>query len=210
MKRLGFYEKGFLVAPLLPLPALTARDISGGGIGGGGGGEAGITWTLRPLMRFNSFLDDVVYGNGLFVAVGCSGTALTSPDGVDWTQRTSEGNDLFGVTYGDLFLAVDDLFGVTFRKGLFVAVGWCGTILTSPDGVDWTEQTSPTRNDLFGVTYGKGTFVAVGWNGTILTSPDGVNWTRRTSGTSNNLSRVAYGNGTFVVVGDFGTILTSP
>ena len=94
--------------------------------------EAGITWTLRTLMRFNSFLDDVVYGNGLFVAVGCSGTIFTSPDGVDWTQRTSEGNDLFGVTYGDLFLAVDDLFGVTFGKGLFVAVGWDGTILTSP------------------------------------------------------------------------------
>ena len=171
MKRLGFYEEGFLVAPLLPLTALTACDISGGGIGGGGRGEAGITWTLRTPMRFNSFLDDVVYGNGLFVAVGGSGTILTSQDGVNWTLRTSEGNDLFGVTYGDLFLAVDDLFGVTYEKGTFMAVGWRGTILTSPDGVDWTEQTSPTRNDLFGVTYGKGTFVAVGDYGTILTSP---------------------------------------
>jgi hypothetical protein len=51
---------------------------------------------------------------------------------------------------------------VTYGNGLFVAVGKGGTILTSPDGVNWTARTSGTRNDLYGVTYGNGTFVAVG------------------------------------------------
>ena len=111
-----------------------------------------------------------------------------------WTVRTLGDNNLNGVTYGN---------------GTFVAVGWFGAILTSRDGVDRTEQDSPTSDDLNGVTYGNGTFVAVGDGGAILTSPDGVSWTVRTLG-DNNLNGVTYGNGTFVAVGDDGTILTSP
>jgi len=59
-----------------------------------------------------------------------------------------------------------------------VAVGSHGTILTSRDGVNWTEQTSPAKAGLNGVTYGNGLFVAVGRDvgsygdyGIILTSP---------------------------------------
>jgi hypothetical protein len=159
-----------------------------------GGGGAGTTWTLRTSGT-STFLNDVTYGNGLFVAVGAVGAILTSPDGVTWTQRTPPtDNWLEGVAYGN---------------GTFVAVGAKGTILTSPDGVTWTQQTSGTDNYLFGVTYGNGLFVAVGKWGTILTSPDGVSWTARASGTSNWLRGVTYGNGLFVAVGD-GAILTSP
>ena len=60
---------------------------------------------------------------------------------------------------------------MTYGNGTFVAVGVGGTILTSPDGVNWTAQNSGTNNHLRGVTYGNGTFVAVGLGGTILTSP---------------------------------------
>jgi len=50
--------------------------------------------------------------------VGEDGTILTSPDGVTWTPRTSgTSNDLNGVAYGN---------------GTFVAVGEDGIILTSP------------------------------------------------------------------------------
>ncbi|MDT7910160.1 MAG: hypothetical protein RQ912_09555, partial [Thermus sp.] len=107
------------------------------------------------------------------------------------------------------------LNGVTYGNGLFVAVGSRGTILTSRDGVNWTEQTSGTGNRLNGVTYGNGLFVAVGRHGTILTSRDGVNWTEQTS--KAGLNGVTYGNGLFVAVGrdvgsygDYGIILTSP
>ena len=37
--------------------------------------------------------------------------------------------------------------------GLFVSVGYSGTILTSPDGTTWTERTSGTSRNLQGVTY---------------------------------------------------------
>ena len=168
-------------------------SASGGGGGGGGGSGAGTTWTVR-VPGFSG-LDGVAYGNDTFVAVGEDGAILTSPDGVNWTQRTSgTSNRLRGVTYGN---------------GLFVAVGEDGTILTSPDGATWTQRTLETNDDFIGVTYGNGTFVAVG-DGAILTSPDGVNWTQRTSETSDDLYAVTYGNGLFVAVGIYGTILTSP
>ena len=60
---------------------------------------------------------------------------------------------------------------VTYGNGTFVAVGEGGTILTSPDGVSWTERASPTKDFLNGVAYGNGTFVAVGKDGAILTFP---------------------------------------
>ena len=59
----------------------------------------------------------------------------------------------------------------------FVSVGNSGTILTSSDGITWTEKTSGTPIDLYGVTSGNGLFVTVGESGTILTSPDGNSWT---------------------------------
>jgi len=129
------------------------------------------------------------------VVVSAPGDGGGGGAGTTWTSRTSgTSNDLYGVTYGN---------------GLFMAVGRNGTILTSPDGRSWTARASGTSNQLEGVTYGNGLFVAVGPNGTILTSPDGVNWTARASGTSNWIEGVTYGNNTFVAVGEGGTILTS-
>jgi hypothetical protein len=64
-----------------------------------------------------------------------------------------------------------DLNAVAYGNGLFVAVGYGGTILTSPDGAGWTARTSGTSNALLGVAYGNGKFVAVGQYGIILTSP---------------------------------------
>jgi hypothetical protein len=97
----------------------------------------------------------VTYGNGLFVAVGESGTILTSPDGITWTDRSS------GVTVY--------LNGVTYGNGLFVAVGQSGAILTSPNGITWTNRSSGVTNNLYGVTYGSGLFLAAGGSGMIVT-----------------------------------------
>ena len=158
-----------------------------------------MSWTRRTFGAWSP-LNDVTYGNGIFVAVGgssstgFSGPILTSPDGVSWTSQAG-----FGI-----------LYGVAYGNGIFVAIGDGGTILTSPDGVTWTIRTSGTSRSLYGAAYGNGIFVAVGANRTILTSPDGVSWTIRSSVTTYSLPGVAYGNSTFVAVGDGGSILTSP
>ena len=85
-------------------------------------------------------LDSLNLKSEFFVAVGESGTILTSSDGTTWTSRTSgTSQGLDGVSYGD---------------STFVAVGVIGTILTSSDGASWTSRTSGTSYNLYGVSYG--------------------------------------------------------
>ena len=79
------------------------------------------------------------------------------------------------------------LYGVAYSNGVYVAAGQEGTVVTSPDGVNWTVQDSGQLNNLMSVTYGSVGFLAVGDSGTILTSPDGVDWTAQTSGSSGAL-----------------------
>jgi hypothetical protein len=114
---------------------------------------------------------------------------------VTWTERTPGTTSyLRAIAYGD---------------GTFVAIG--DTVLTSPDGVTWTDRSSSkTDADLTAIACGEGTFVAVGGGGAVLTSPDGVTWTERSSGTDDYLTAIAYGDGTFVAIGRWGgTILIS-
>jgi hypothetical protein len=102
------------------------------------------------------------------------------------------------------------LASVVFAQSNFVAVGTGGTILTSPDGTNWTLQVSRTTNSLANAAYLNGRFVAVGERGTILTSPNGSDWTFVPSGVTNSLTSSAFGGGAYVVVGLQGTVLRSP
>ena len=91
-------------------------------------------------------------------AVAQSGTGnrvMTSPDGINWTIRTSA--------------ADNEWMSVTFGNNLFVAVANTGTgnrVMTSPDGITWTIRTSAADNDWRSVTFGNNLFVAVAASGT--------------------------------------------
>jgi hypothetical protein len=138
----------------------------------------------------------IIYGKGLFVALGESGAIHTSPDGEEWKERSS-GTD-------------QTLWDAVYGSSAFVAVGRGGMILTSPDGGNWTRSDSGTHRDLHGVAHGGDIFVAIGDGGLILNSPDGLTWSAKDSGTHQGLKKVAYGSGLFVAAGENGTILTSP
>jgi len=198
----------------------------------------GTTWTTRTSGFGSANIRGVTYGDGLYVAVGDSGTLTTSTDGTTWTTRTSGfgTTTIRGVTYGDgLYVAVGedgklttstdgttwttrtsgfgttDIQGVTYGDGLYVAVGRDGKLTTSPDGTTWTTRTSGFGSaNIRGVTYGDGLYVAVGVNGAITTSPDGTTWTDRDSGHgSTEINAVAYGDGLYVAVGDNGIMPVS-
>ena len=142
----------------------------------------------------------VTYGNSLYVAVANSGTGsrvMTSPDGVNWTSRTSAAdNNWTSVTYGN---------------GLFVAVANSGTgnrVMTSPDGITWTSRNSALNNSWSSITYGNGLFVAVangGIGNMVMTSPDGIVWTSRSASAVYSWNSVTFGNGLFVAVSSTGT-----
>lgn len=157
----------------------------------------GIGWTLQnsPDERWYS----VTHGNGLFVAVSIYGNGnttyqvMTSPDGQAWTGRTAPMHSWNSVTYGD---------------GRFVAVSYDGTdsgsgcpVMTSLDGLVWTQGNSVPNGYWYNVTYGSGLFVAVAYGGPdhVMTSPDGMDWTPRTA-PPESWSSITYGNGMFVAV----------
>ncbi len=104
---------------------------------------------------------------------------------------------------------------VTYGNGMFVAVAFDGSVISSTDGILWTNRTAPEANSWRAVTFGNGQFVAVangGVNG-IMTSPDGINWTSRYVVLS-GLTSVTFGNGLYVAVAAAGTgtarVTTSP
>jgi len=105
-----------------------------------------------------------------------------------WTEQTS------GISF-------PNLKDVTYGQGLYVAVGTSSTILTSPDGVTWTSQSSPYTVNFDDVAFANGVFIAVGDSASpILYSADGITWSIG-SGTSPASARgVAYGNSKWVVV----------
>jgi len=115
----------------------------------------GIDWTARTATE-NSNWREVVYANGLFVAVSSSGTnrVMTSPDGITWTARSAS--------------SVANWNAVTYGDGLFVATSSIGTsdIMTSPDGITWTDRDGPNDTCTWGfVAYGNGLFVALAITG---------------------------------------------
>ncbi len=142
-------------------------------------------------------LDDVIFANNLFVAVGENGTILTSSDGLGWTNQTRGANH--------------DLDGLAVANGLAVAVGKGGAILTSTDGAAWSYRQAPGGASLHGVAYGNSQWVAVGDSTNIFTSVNGLNWTAHWPGFSfSYLKSVLYANNLWVAVGTNGQIITSP
>jgi hypothetical protein len=116
-------------------------------------------------------------------------------DGVNWTQRVS------GVS--------DELCGVCFSQGRFVAVGTRRTILVSQDGHLWARAMPHTSVGLRAVAAGPDGFVAVGC-GEVLTSPDARNWHLSSVGRQQDtIQDVAWGGGVWVAVGKGGRILAS-
>jgi hypothetical protein len=94
-----------------------------------------------------------------------------------------------------------------------VAVANSGTgnrVMTSPDGVTWTAQTTPADNNWLSVTWADalGLLVAVANTGTgnrVMTSPNGVIWTVRTTPADSSWQQVIWadtlGLGLLVAVG---------
>lgn len=75
------------------------------------------------------------------------------------------------------------LYGVVWspQKKLYVAVGGGGTILTSPDMVNWIVRNSNTALNLKAIASSSPEFAAIGSGNIVVTSPDGVTWTAQKS-----------------------------
>jgi hypothetical protein len=156
--------------------------------------KAQETWSSRA-SGVTAGLWSVAYGNGQWIAVGESGTILSSVDGTTWSSRVSGYTSRWLVSVG-------------YGASTWVVVGESGLILTSSDGSSWTARTSGTTSRINGVTYGGGRWIAVAESGELLTSTDSRTWTKLSPSTD-RLRGITYSYGQFVITGDNGLIRTT-
>lgn len=102
-----------------------------------------------------------------------------------------------------------DLFGITYGKDKFIAVGEAGTILSSDDGKTWENRISGIEESLRSVAWNGKVYTAVGDKGKILYSEDGQVWKEGISGTTNDLNCIIWNGKIFAAAGDSTTILIS-
>jgi hypothetical protein len=185
--------------------------------------DDGVDWSLElvPDSVTNSVFLGVGGTTNLLIAAGNQGSLLISPYAeTNITVTNTVGTNVVVTnqtvsTFGVNWYAIEprpttnDLQGVGFFAGLYLVTGDNGTVLTSPDGTNWTVRQTRTTALLGSVAASPTTVVAVGDSGTILASPDAANWSLEVSSTTNWIYRVRYLAGRFIALGQNGTLLTS-
>lgn len=103
---------------------------------------------------------------------------------------------------------IENIMASAFGNGIYVLIGRGqddpDKVVTSADGLSWTQQTTPSGTFFWGAAYGAGLFVAVGGGlNAIMTSADGLTWTDRDAGPGVALNCVVFNStaGLFVAVG---------
>lgn len=150
------------------------------------------TWAglcYSPALNMFVSLDNIFHATTGLVMYSTNG-------GASWSTATVPAIECTGICWSPTL-------------GIFVAVGESHTqglnqVLTSSDGINWTQQSALNSSDLWtAVCWTGSSFVAVG-QGTnkIMTSPDGVSWTARTPFTSGPFwGNVTSGGGIVVMTG---------
>ena len=169
------------------------------------------TTTLSNTINLN--LTSVIYAQNKWVMVGYDydfnssswiGVIFTSSNGQTWVKQYTGGEQLRGLSFGN---------------GSFVAVGGEGTILKSNDGETWLIADSGTTSDLESISFGDNMFVATGLkertsfsntDGVVLVSADGIDWVDNSSGANSSVFfDVAYLNDRFIASGFYSNIRSS-
>lgn len=124
------------------------------------------TFITSVIAQDNGFvaLNDVIWANGMFVAVGANGTIATSTDGITWSDHTvpSTGS-LTSVCYNN-------------SLGLFLTAGSSISFMTSVNGTSWAIQQSTMSSSIVAVeSLEERGFVAT-TSGQSYYSADGINW----------------------------------
>ncbi len=161
----------------------------------------GADWSHVDIA-FEGWMNGIAWTGDKFVSVGYrSGpenySIWTSTDMIEWTLRRTE----FDISFAE---------DICWSGDLLVAVAGTrpGSILTSPDGIQWTRREQNNDSRLSGVCWTGDQFVAVGSDGLILTSDDGITWKSRETGSTTGL-RGVWGNTEMIIAVGGSQILIS-
>jgi hypothetical protein len=153
--------------------------------------------TMAVNARMTGTYPDLTFEGWVRACAGDDMNASCTP-----VVATSTGNGIVWTKHGTVTNASRAISRVAYGNGRYVSLGSLGSyILTSPDGITWTQSTNLT-GPWTNITFGNGMFVAVANSGTnrIATSPDGLTWTTRVAPVNNAWQDVIFGNGQFVAM----------
>ncbi len=138
--------------------------------------ENGASWTRRyTATQAGTGLHCVSSGNGSYVVGGEGGALLQSSDGLTWQpldNRLPATHKAAGIAYGaGTFVLTAHRYDNTSGSGE-------ARVLTSSNGIDWTDYTSgsgidPSWQDLREIAFLNDRFVASGWKAKLRVSTDG-------------------------------------
>ena len=161
-------------------------------------------------------LNDILFDNGLYTAVGNAGSIISSNDLLNWTAPSSIIDGGSNIT-NDLFS-----IGIENKTGDFLVTGAWGSFLRGDPTADtWVSEAIPTASPSASFFYGVAsspvnpvdTLVAiVGSGGDIFTSlTSGADWNISAGSTESEetINDLAKSDTLHVAVGDNGTILNS-
>lgn len=142
------------------------------------------SWKARGAnmpTAFSSQPFQIVYGNGILVAISpTTFTAVSYDGGITWSNTLGS----VGTT----------MTGVAFGNGIFVAVNSSGSIWWSVNGTAWNAL-GAISSSFYCLIYAGGKFVALGGNGSSYYSTTGLTWTLCASAPTNTTFGLAH-NGT--------------
>jgi hypothetical protein len=145
----------------------------------------GASWTTRTSGFAATNISSIAYGAGLFVAVGGS-IIRTTPDGITWTARSAPGT------------MTGNISRIKFANNLFVAVtSTTGEIITSSDGITWSEVSGGGIVLLDGIAYvGSSRWIVSGDGGTLAYSFDNAaTWSAIESVNNAQITAAQFDNG---------------
>jgi hypothetical protein len=143
----------------------------------------GRTWSARTSPGLGA-VQDIKFGAAIYVVLfkSAANVIATTTDFITYTPRTN------GLGIGGYSLA--------FLNGLFIATGTAGSLCTSPDGINWTTQTSSFGTSIiYGVEWqyaaNRQWYIAVGAGGKVAYSPAGAaTWTQITTTTTSDITGI--------------------
>lgn len=204
----------------------------------------GENWST-VTMEYTKGIEAITYWNGNYYAGGVdSRILLKSTDLVNWTQQSVSTSNYpfnmkaFQAAFGKLYALGDspemaatedglnwaevanpstrDLESMAYNGTIAVAVGLDGFVMTSSNGVDWTERPvtipdieSGLEDDFHAVRWLNGQFVATGREGLIMTSTDGITWTHHPNSFGDWFYDVVYKDDLYILPGRQGVIRTT-
>ncbi|WP_309380128.1 PKD domain-containing protein [Cerasicoccus frondis] len=145
---------------------IAGESYNGGWFGSISVSNDGQTWTSETVPAALPPLNDIAYGNDVWVAVGDDGFILYKSSAGSWTTISPAQTTV-------------DLNAVTFANGFFFVGGYEGTLLRSTDGQNWTDISGNTpfdENDtIYSITLLNGALY-IGSQGISVSTDDGATW----------------------------------